>query len=82
MAGAGSLMQDFFAVELQTPTGQDLPFIEYDSQRYFVGEPGQEFVVSVSMINYSQHDYRVGNRRSASSLQRGYCVAEHKQLPR
>jgi hypothetical protein len=27
---------------------------------YFVGEPGQEFVVAVSMVNYTKKKYRVG----------------------
>jgi hypothetical protein len=52
-------MQDFFTIELQTPTGQLLPSIEYDSHRWFVAEPGQEFVVQVSMVNYTKQDYRV-----------------------
>ena len=51
---------DFFTVELQTPTGQVLPSIEYDGQRYFVGEPGQEFVVKVTRsMRYPNKLYRV-----------------------
>jgi hypothetical protein len=46
-------MQDYFTIELQTPTGQLLPSIEYDSHRWFVAEPGQEFVVQVSMVIYT-----------------------------
>jgi hypothetical protein len=52
--------QDFFTVALQTPTGQVLPSIEYDGQRYFVGEPGQEFVVTVTRsLRYPSKLYRV-----------------------
>ena len=51
---------DFFTVELQTPTGQQLPSIEYDGQRYFVGEPGQEFVVAVTRsVRYPTKLYQV-----------------------
>lgn len=51
---------DFFEVELRTPTGQALPRIQLDGQTCFVGEPGQEFQVAVTMANYSTKDYKVG----------------------
>lgn len=40
--------KDFFEVELTTRDGNPLPSIEYDGQRWFVGEPGQEFMVAVN----------------------------------
>lgn len=57
---AGRLLSDYFTAELQTPSGQVLPSIDYDGQRCFVCESGTEFVVSVAMVNYSKNDYRVG----------------------
>jgi hypothetical protein len=60
MAAETGLLQDGFTVELHTPTGQLLPCIKYDGMHYFVGEPGQEFVVAVSMVNYTKKKYRVG----------------------
>jgi hypothetical protein len=52
--------QEKFVVQLQTPTGQQLPSIEYNGQRYFVGEPGQEFVVAVERsLHYPHRVYRV-----------------------
>jgi hypothetical protein len=63
MAARAAQLQDYFTVELQTPTGQLLPCIEYDGMRYFVGEPGQEFLVAVSMVNYTKQDYRVSNEQ-------------------
>lgn len=53
------MSSDYFSLSLETPSGVVLPSIEYDSQRWFVGEPGQEFVVAVTMINNSQKTYRV-----------------------
>lgn len=51
--------QDSFDVELRKTTGQTLPRVQHDGQELFVGEPGQEFTVAVTMANHSRKDYRV-----------------------
>jgi hypothetical protein len=51
--------QDFFEVCLQTADEVDLPVVEYDQQRWFVGEPGTEFIVTVKAVLYSGHPHRV-----------------------
>jgi hypothetical protein len=50
---------DAFTVELRGSTGQALPTVLHDGQEWFVGEPGQEFKVAVSMSNRSCKDYKV-----------------------
>jgi hypothetical protein len=50
---------DIFGVELRACTGQALPRVQYDGQEWFVGEPGQEFTVAVTMSSQSRTDYRV-----------------------
>lgn len=45
-----------------TPPCQALPSIDYDGSRVFVGEPGQEFTVAVSMSNYTGSDYKLSLR--------------------
>lgn len=56
-------LSDFFSVELLNPqTGHALPSIDYDGSRVFVGEPGQEFTVAVSMSNYTGSDYKISLR--------------------
>lgn len=44
------------------PPCQALPSIDYDGSRVFVGEPGQEFTVAVSMSNYTGSDYKLSLR--------------------
>ena len=51
--------QDFFEVELRTADGKALPVIEYEQQHWFVGEPGHEFEVAVTMANTSGSNYEV-----------------------
>jgi hypothetical protein len=50
---------DFFEVSLETSSGRILPVIEHDQQRWFVGEPGTEFTVTVNAVLYSMHTYEV-----------------------
>jgi hypothetical protein len=47
---------------LLPPPYQALPSIDYDGSRVFVGEPGQEFTVAVSMSNYTGSDYKISLR--------------------
>lgn len=61
-------LNDYFTVEMQTSTGQVLPYIEFDGQKWFVAEPGQEFVVQVAMVNYTKQDYRVGTEGLISGM--------------
>ena len=64
-SAGGQDKQEFFTVELQTPTGQLLPSIEWDGNRYFVGEPGQEFVVKVTRsLRYPHKLYNVSSNHA------------------
>lgn len=45
---------DFFVVALETPNGEQLPSVDYDGQKWFVGEAGQEFAVTITRSNNSK----------------------------
>lgn len=47
-------VKDFFQVELKTPSGHVLPTIEFDAQRWFVAEPGNEFQVCAPPLQQQQ----------------------------
>jgi len=77
-----SQLKDFFSVELQTPGGEPLPSIEYEQQRWYVGEPGQEFVVSVSMVSIEQHCLSgIRNSSTASQAVPPEWVCSSKVMP-
>jgi hypothetical protein len=73
---------DFFEVELRTPTGQALPRVQFDGQECFVGEPGQEFTVAVSMANHSFKDYKVSGtaQQCADGSHGGLCCSSCMQF--
>jgi hypothetical protein len=70
--------QDFFEVWLQTPSLQNLPVVEHDQQRWFVGEPGAEFIVRVNAVLYSGHPYRVRPGSSLKSAQHATALGKTK----
>lgn len=72
-------MQDFFSVELQSPDGKTLPFIEHDQQRWFVGEPGQEFVVAARRSANTRKVFRVSTI-DADRLHQGWGSASRLDL--
>jgi hypothetical protein len=57
-----SAQQDYFGVELKKAAGDVLASIDYDGARWYVGEPGQEFVVSVTSSIQSGATYKVRPR--------------------
>jgi hypothetical protein len=60
---------DFFEVELTNRGGKPLPAIEYDGQRWFVGEPGQEFMVQVNYTLQSGSSYEVCGEQLSNNQQ-------------
>lgn len=64
-----SCPRDTFAIQLQTIDRKQLPSIESEQQRYFVGEAGEEFLVVVHVASHSKSSYQVSYQMALTVMQ-------------